>query len=323
VEYDLVVNSSDILNASVLIVDDLESNVQLLARMLASAGYVSVASTVNPLDVCELHRKHCYDLILLDLLMPRMDGFQVMEGLKKIEPDGYLPVLVITAQPDHKLRALKAGAKDFISKPFELAEVLARVHNMLEVRLLYKQLEHYNRALESLTLHDVLTGLPNRRLLMDRLSLAIAHARRNKRNMAVMFLDLDGFKQINDTLGHDAGDALLSMVAARLVAAVRQEDTVARLGGDEFVIALWELGHADDVAKAASKVIQAVSQPYSIQGRGVSITASVGVGIYPTHGEEAETLMKSADLALYEAKRTGKNDYRIAARTDMPAMARS
>jgi two-component system, cell cycle response regulator len=323
VEYDLVVNSSDILNASVLIVDDLESNVQLLARMLASAGYVSVASTVNPLDVCELHRKHCYDLILLDLLMPRMDGFQVMEGLKKIEPDGYLPVLVITAQPDHKLRALKAGAKDFISKPFELAEVLARVHNMLEVRLLYKQLEHYNRALESLTLHDVLTGLPNRRLLMDRLSLAIAHARRNKRNMAVMFLDLDGFKQINDTLGHDAGDALLSMVAARLVAAVRQEDTVARLGGDEFVIALWELGHADDVAKAASKVIQAVSQPYSIQGRGVSITASVGVGIYPTHGEEAETLMKSADLALYEAKRTGKNDYRIAARTDLPAMARS
>jgi two-component system cell cycle response regulator len=323
VEYDLVVNSSDILNASVLIVDDLESNVQLLARMLASAGYVSVASTVNPLDVCELHRKHCYDLILLDLLMPRMDGFQVMEGLKKIEPDGYLPVLVITAQPDHKLRALKAGAKDFISKPFELAEVLARVHNMLEVRLLYKQLEHYNRALESLTLHDVLTGLPNRRLLMDRLSLAIAHARRNKRNMAVMFLDLDGFKQINDTLGHDAGDALLSMVAARLVAAVRQEDTVARWGGAEFGIALWELGHADDVAKAASKVIQAVSQPYSIQGRGVSITASVGVGIYPTHGEEAETLMKSADLALYEAKRTGKNDYRIAARTDLPAMARS
>ena len=192
-------------------------------------------------------------------------------------------------------------------------EVKTRIHNMLEVRLLYKQLDHYSRALESLALHDALTGLPNRRLLMDRLSLAIAHARRNKSTMAVMYLDLDGFKQINDTLGHDAGDTLLSMVAARLVAAVRQEDTVARLGGDEFVIALWELSHGDDVAKLASKVIQAVSQPFSIQGRGVSMTVSVGVGIYPTHGEEVETLMKSADLALYEAKRTGKNNYRIAA----------
>ena len=129
-----MVNSSAILNASVLIVDDLEANVQLLARMLVSAGYTSVASTMNPREVCELHRKNRYDLILLDLQMPGMDGFQVMEGLKEIEMDGYLPVLVITAKPDHKLRALKAGAKDFIGKPFELGEVLARVHNMLRVR---------------------------------------------------------------------------------------------------------------------------------------------------------------------------------------------
>jgi putative two-component system response regulator len=143
-----VVNSSATLNANVLIVDDLEANVQLLVRMLVSAGYTSVASTMDPLEVCELHRKHRYDLILLDLLMPAMDGFQVMEGLKEIEPDGYLPVLVITAQPDHKLRALKAGAKDFVSKPFELAEVLARVHNMLEVRLLHKELHNYNDVLE-------------------------------------------------------------------------------------------------------------------------------------------------------------------------------
>jgi len=153
--------------------------------------------------------------------------------------------------------------------------------------------------------------------------LAIAHARRNKSSMAVMYLDLDGFKQINDTLGHDVGDALLRMVADRLVAAVRQEDTVARLGGDEFVIALWELSHADGVARLVSKVIQAVSQPYRIQGRDVRMTASVGVGIYPMHGEEVETLMKSADLAMYEAKRTGKNGYRIAARTAPLAMARS
>ncbi|MDE2093838.1 MAG: GGDEF domain-containing protein, partial [Burkholderiales bacterium] len=202
-------------------------------------------------------------------------------------------------------------------KPFDLVEVKTRIHNMLEVRLLYKQLEGHSRALEALALHDVLTGLPNRRLLMDRLSLAIAHARRNDGTMAMMFLDLDGFKQINDTLGHDAGDALLKAVATRLVAAVRQEDTVARLGGDEFVIALWELNHADAVAALVSKVVQAVSQPYGLQGRSVNVTASVGVSTYPTHGRDVDTLMKSADQALYEAKRSGKNGYRISALADL------
>jgi two-component system cell cycle response regulator len=312
-----MVCADDMLNASILIVDDQQANVQLLEQMLGEAGYRCITSTMDPHAVCTLHRAHHYDLILLDLQMPGMDGFQVMDGLKAIETGGYLPVLVITAQPGHKLRALNAGAKDFISKPFDLVEVKTRIHNMLEVRLLYKQLEQYSRALESLALHDALTGLPNRRLLFDRLSLAIAHARRNKSMMAVMYLDLDGFKQINDTLGHDAGDTLLSMVADRLGAAVRQEDTVARMGGDEFVIALWESSHADGMASLVSKVIQAVSQPYRIEGRDVNITASVGVGIYPTHGEQVETLMKSADLALYEAKRAGKNDYRIAACTDL------
>ncbi len=229
-----MMSANDILNASILIVDDQEANVQLLEYMLQEAGYRCIASTMDPHTVCALHRANHYDLILLDLQMPGMDGFQVMEGLKEVEADGYLPVLVITAQPGHKLRALAAGAKDFITKPFDLLEVRSRIHNMLEVRLLYKQLEEYSRALESMAMHDSLTGLPNRRLLMDRLSLAIAHARRNQGAMAVMYLDLDGFKQVNDTLGHDVGDELLKMVANRLMAVVRQEDTVARMGGDEF-----------------------------------------------------------------------------------------
>ena len=143
-----MVGPSDILKASVLIVDDQDINVRLLERTLASAGYTSVTSTTDPLKVCELHRTHRYDLILLDLQMPVMDGFQVMEGLKEIETDGYLPVLVITAQPDHKLRALRAGAKDFVSKPFDLAEVLARVCNMLEVRLLHVETKNYSKVLE-------------------------------------------------------------------------------------------------------------------------------------------------------------------------------
>lgn len=143
-----MLEASEILNASILIVDDQKSNVILLEQMLRNAGYQCITSTMDPRTVCGLHLENRYDLILLDLQMPEMDGFQVMEGLNEIETNGYLPVLVITAQPGHKLRALQAGAKDFISKPFDLIEVQTRIHNMLEVRLLYRKLGSYNKILE-------------------------------------------------------------------------------------------------------------------------------------------------------------------------------
>ena len=139
---------AEILGAQILIVDDQEANVELISQLLTEAGYTSVSSTMMPQHVCALHRKNHYDLILLDLQMPGMDGFQVMAGLNTDETDSYLPVIVLTAQPGHKLRALAAGAKDFISKPLDLVEVKTRIHNMLEVRLLYKKLEGYNSELE-------------------------------------------------------------------------------------------------------------------------------------------------------------------------------
>jgi PAS domain S-box-containing protein len=143
-----MVATHDILNARILIVDDQEANIALLEQLLSEAGYTTVTSTTNPQEVCALHRKHDYDLILLDLQMPVMDGFQVIEALKTNDKDAYIPVLVITAQPGHKLRALEAGARDFISKPFDLIEVKTRIHNLLEVRLLYKKLNEYNKLLE-------------------------------------------------------------------------------------------------------------------------------------------------------------------------------
>ncbi len=158
---------SDIVNGKVLIVDDEKANVILLERLLRGAGYVSIESTNDPRRVCELHRLRRYDLILLDLQMPGVDGFQVMEGLKLVDADGYLPVLVLTAEPAHKLRALEAGAKDFLSKPFDLAEVLARVRNMLEVRLLHlKTKQLYERVVEEQKVSE--------RLLLNVLPYAIA-----------------------------------------------------------------------------------------------------------------------------------------------------
>jgi PAS domain S-box-containing protein len=138
----------NVFGAAILVVDDREANVSLLEQILSEEGYTRVTTTTNSLEVCALHLKNRYDLILLDLQMPGMDGFQVMDGLKANESDGYLPVIVLTAQPTQKLRALKAGARDFISKPFELVDVTTRIRNMLEVRVLYRQLETYSEVLE-------------------------------------------------------------------------------------------------------------------------------------------------------------------------------
>lgn len=144
----MMLAEAEILNASILIVDDQESNVILLEQTLREGGYTRVATTMNPEEACALHRENAYDLILLDLQMPGMDGFLVMEGLKTNDADAYLPVLVVTAQPGHRMRALQAGARDFVSKPFDLVEVRTRIRNMLEVRLLYKKLENYSKELE-------------------------------------------------------------------------------------------------------------------------------------------------------------------------------
>src|SRR6202048_1041473 len=142
------VSRFDILSAQILIVDDQAANVSLLEQVVTEAGYTRVPSTLDPRQAVPLHRQNHYDLILLDLQMPGVDGFEVMERLKSDDAGGYLPVLVITAQPGHKLRALQAGARDFISKPFDLVEVKARIRNMVELRLLYKRLEGHNQLLE-------------------------------------------------------------------------------------------------------------------------------------------------------------------------------
>lgn len=311
-----MISDRDILNARILIVDDRQANVALLEDLLHGEGYLHVTKTQDPCAASGLHRANDFDLILLDIEMPGMDGFEVMRELKENTTNGYVPILVITVQPGHKIRALASGARDFIAKPLDISEVKTRIRNMLEVRLLYMRLEAANQALEFQALHDELTGLPNRRLLLDRLSSAIAHARRDANMMAVLYLDLDLFKEINDRFGHDVGDALLAEVGRRLEGAVRQVDTVARMGGDEFVLVLSGLKAREDMETLVRKVIDAVALPCSICGTEMRITASVGGSMYPMHGDTAEILMKRADMALYRSKRTGKNGFCIASDQD-------
>ncbi|WP_394777482.1 diguanylate cyclase domain-containing protein, partial [Undibacterium sp.] len=250
-----MVNSEDILKARILVVDDHRDNVEVLSMLLNAMGYMDVEGTTDSSAVCKLHLLNDYDLILLDMQMPGVSGFQVMDEIKRMGNDDYLPVLAITGNSDLKIRALEAGARDFIAKPFDSVELEKRIHNMLEVRLLYKQVTAHSKAQEALALQDVLTGLPNRRLLNDRLDTAIKHANRNELAVGVLYLDLDGFKQVNDGHGHDCGDKLLKIVAERLLATSREEDTIARIGGDEFVIVLAQINQASDVHRLASDVV--------------------------------------------------------------------
>ncbi|HEV8382111.1 MAG TPA: adenylate/guanylate cyclase domain-containing protein, partial [Gemmatimonadales bacterium] len=204
-----MLEASEILKAKILIVDDLPANVLLLERMLSGAGYASVTSTLDPHAVHGLHEKNRYDLIVLDLQMPGMDGFQVMEGLKDLEQDGYLPVLVITAQPDHKLRALRAGAKDFISKPFDVAEVLTRVHNMLEVRLLHVEIRRKNAELK--TLFDQVVA---ERKLSERLALHVPPDSIAARLQARPDVTADSFANVTVVIADIVGLAELTPTAS-------------------------------------------------------------------------------------------------------------
>jgi adenylate cyclase len=211
----------DVLHGKILIVDDREANVLLLERMLHGAGYDSITSTRDPAEACTLHLENRYDLILLDLRMPGMDGFQVMERLKEIETDGYLPVLVITAEPSHKLRALKAGARDFISKPLEMAEVLARVHNMLEVRLLHLETKRlYERVVaeqkvsERLLLNVLPASIAERlksrpEIIADNFSEVIADS---FSDVTVLFADIVGFTKFSTGVNPERLVALLNEI---------------------------------------------------------------------------------------------------------------
>ena len=164
-------------------------------------------------------------------------------------------------------------------------------------------------TIKQMAYHDALTGLPTRRLFNDRLTLALAHAQRNQQKLAVMLLDLDNFKEVNDTLGHDVGDQLLQVVSERLTSLLRKGDTAARMGGDEFMLLLPEITQVEDAAEVAAKILEALREPYVFDDHELHISTSIGVALYPDAGEDGDTLMKNADIAMYRAKDQGRDNY--------------
>lgn len=286
-----MITVTDILKASILIVDDKEANISLLDQTLRGAGYSSITSTSHPRDVVALHNKNRYSLILLDLQMPGMDGFQVMEELKTIETDGYLPVLVVTAQPDLKLRALKAGAKDFVSKPFELAEVLIRVYNILEVRLLHLETKKlFDRVATEKKVSErlLLNVLP--RAIADRLKAQASVADDTLPEIAdsfpeatILFAGLHDFSRLTESMAPTEVVKSLNTIYSRF------DEITEKLGlekikimGESYMIAggvpVQRADHAAAVADAALEFQQEIASHEAPAGETFSLRIGINTG---------------------------------------------
>lgn len=282
--------------AMVLVVDDDRSTRAALRHALHQSGF-RVNEASNGTEALTWLEEHPVDAILMDALMPVMDGFATCHAVKAHPEWQDIPVLMITALNDrHSIeRAFEAGASDFIPKPIHLSVVNQRVHRIIDAT-------RAERHVHQLAYNDTLTGLPNRLLFVEHLNDAISHCESNAGMLAVLFLDLDRFKFINDTHGHEAGDQLLATMALRLKSCIRTDDCVARLGGDEFTILLNDLPNPGVAAGIAQNICRAIAAPLVVGGQEVVMTASIGISLYPNDGEDVSSLLRHADTAMYRAK---------------------
>ncbi|MES2125725.1 MAG: EAL domain-containing protein [Pseudomonadota bacterium] len=284
--------------AQVLIVDDDRSTRSTLRYTLQRDGF-RVEEAADGAQALTMLKRFHPDVILMDAVMPVMDGFTACQRLQEIPGAAKIPVLMITALEDNSSveRAFTAGASDYIPKPIHYAVLSQRVRRIIEANRAEKRIRH-------LAYNDLLTGLPNRTLFFDLLGQSVEQARKDHAQLAVLFMDLDRFKYVNDNLGHDVGDRLLVAVAQRVRRAVRSVDVVARLGGDEFTVVLSEIDGPAPAAAAAQNICRVLSAPFQIDGHDIFVTSSVGIAMYPHDGHDVPTLVKHADNAMYRAKKT-------------------
>ena len=316
----------------ILVVDDTPANLLVMRKLLAraDADLVEAASGMDALSAC-LDQE--FALILLDVNMPEMDGFEVASLLAEEERNKLTPIIFVTAAYSddiHRLKGYHAGAVDYIAKPIndqillskvrvfldlwsarralhELADTLAEQNRRLELEVAER--ERAEALVRHQAHHDGLTGLPNRLLFMDRIEGAFERSRRQQEAFAVLYVDIDGFKPVNDRHGHAAGDELLRQIAVRLSALIRKSDTVARLGGDEFAMIIEQLHEPESAMLTGQKICDTLARPFRLGAEGpeAQVGASVGIAEFPAHGDTRDELLHAADEAMYKAKRGGKN----------------
>ena len=293
----------------ILVVDDHEDNIELLRARLEARGY-EVDAAHDGLEALERVAAAPPDLVLLDVMMPKLDGIEVVRRVKANPALPFIPIIMQTAliETEDKVEGLDAGADDYITKPINFAELEARINSLLRIKALQEELARANDTLRRMSQTDGLTGVDNRRHIEERLTEMFDHAARLNEPLAVVMCDVDHFKSVNDTLGHQAGDAVLKQLAEVLRETAREIDRVGRYGGEEFVV-LLPGSNASDAEAFAERVRRAVAErDFAYPGGTVRRTLSAGVAGWP-HPEvrHQEGLVKAADDALYVAKQRGRN----------------
>ncbi|WP_461482121.1 EAL domain-containing protein [Porticoccus sp.] len=285
----------------ILVVDDDRSMRLALKNVFKTEEYV-IEEASNGMQAISLCQRNMPDLVLMDAMMPEVDGFAACERIRQLPNGADTPVLMVTALEDEEsiVRAFASGATDYIPKPIHFSVLKQRVARLIQANKVEKHVKQ-------LAYHDPLTGLPNRTHLMQQLRLMLNRAQLEEKQVAILFLDLDRFKMINDTLGHDAGDLLLKAVSERIRRCVRSQDFIARLGGDEFTVILEGVTDLETVSKIAAKICDALSQPFVFLQQKMFVTTSIGISVFPQDGEDISTLMKHADSAMFRAKEQRNN----------------
>jgi len=283
----------------VLIVDDDRSMRVGLKQALGSEGF-SILEAENGSQAFIICQREVPDLILLDAVMPVMDGFTACRQIRQLPNGKDTPILIITGLDDEVsvARAFSSGATDYIAKPVNISVLRQRVSRLMETS---KNAQH----IKQLAYQDPLTGLPNRTFLMQNLRHMTSRANLKGESLAVLFLDLDRFKLINDSMGHDTGDLLLKAVAERIKGCIREQDVIARLGGDEFTIILESIPSREVAAQVATKICAALRNPFVFLKQKMFVSTSIGISVYPGDGDDVSTLLKHADTAMFKAKEKG------------------
>ena len=289
-------------SGSIIIADDDPSILLLLRHILTEDNY-EVTEARSGMEAIELCREFTYDLGIFDLVMPDVDGISACKEIT-LQIANPPPVLIITSLDDDVsvTNAFNAGAIDYITKPINWSVFKQRVKRIVEG-------EKNRQKVKRLEFHDTLTGLPNRTLLLDRLESATLRAQRNKTMIAILMVDIDNLKLINETLGHNSGDKVIMSVASRLSQAIRGTDTLSRSGGDEFILVIENIQQSDDIALMAAKFSRTIDHRMTILDHNIHVKASIGISVYPQDGLDIGSLLSSSDGALYRAKEMGGNIY--------------
>jgi len=292
-----------------LVVDDQQAQLQSLQQLLHISGYTNVMLASDGDEAIRKLRNNTSQLILLDLQMPGTNGLNVLEFHQQAGLDA--EIIIISGETSFAWvkEAMRLGAHDFIRKPYKTEELLTAIVKALDQFQEKQKLKQVQQNNNHMAYHDPLTNLPNRQLFNDRVHQVLVHAQRNKRKFALLFMDMDCFKAVNDRLGHLIGDRVLQQVATTILGCLRAEDTLSRYGGDEFALLLPDVTDQKSVTTVAEKILGELRKSFHINDHELQLSLSIGIAIYPSAGTDLDILLQNADIAMYHVKEHHKDNY--------------